>query len=475
VPFWQVKIHVEKTGMLFAATGKEKYDNKEAANSVFRLLQEKQTVRVQSVEKKEVHQEPPLLYDLTALQKDANSKHGFSADKTLSVAQKLYEAKFITYPRTGSRYISADVFAEIPELISVLKQNPCFGSYAATLEGAALHIRSVDDKKVTDHHALLITENASNGLSGDEQIIYEMIAGRMLEAFSKKCVKDATTILLANGETLFEAKGAVVKQAGWRAVFDEQEENTDEASHLPVLSQGEMLPVIQSEVLEKQTKPKPLHTEASLLGAMESAGKEVENEAEREAMKESGIGTPATRAAIIETLFARDYIRREKKSLVPTEKGLLVYDTVKDKRIADVAMTGGWENALAQIERGEMKAPTFRQAIEVYTRQVTKELLETKIAVTDENALLCPKCKTAKIRFYPKVVKCTDEQCGLLVFRNVSEKQLSDPQITELLTKGKTAVIKNFKSKNGKSFDAALTFNDDFQVVFDFPDKKEKK
>ncbi|MDR1896193.1 MAG: topoisomerase C-terminal repeat-containing protein, partial [Prevotellaceae bacterium] len=216
----------------------------------------------------------------------------------------------------------------------------------------------------------------------------------------------------------------------------------------------------------------PLHTEASLLGAMESAGKEVKDEAEREAMKESGIGTPATRAAIIETLFARDYIRREKKSLIPTNKGLLVYETVQNKRIADVAMTGGWENALAQIERGEIQPETFSRAIETYTRQITAELLDTKIEVTDSNTLICPKCKQAKILFYPKVAKCPNEQCGLIVFRNVSEKQLSDGQITDLLTKGKTAVIKGFKSKGGKSFDATLKFDENYRITFDFPEKK---
>jgi DNA topoisomerase-3 len=410
------------------------------------------------------------------LQKEANRKHGFSADKTLSIAQKLYESKFITYPRTGSRYISADVFDEIPDLINLLKQHPRFGAYAGTMDNTVLNIRCIDDKKISDHHALLITENAPKALANDEQIIYEMIAGRMLEAFSKKCVKDATTILLANGNTLFEAKGAVIKQMGWRAVFNEKEENgEDETGALPEVSQGETLPAIQSELLEKQTKPKPLHTEASLLGAMESAGKEVINEAEREAMKESGIGTPATRAAIIETLFARDYIRREKKSLVPTDKGLLVYETVKDKRIADVAMTGSWENALAQIERGEMQPETFSKAIEVYTRQITAELLETKITVADENTCLCPKCKTAHVRFYPKVAKCADANCGLVVFRNISEKQLSDGQITELLTKGKSGVIKGFKSKAGKTFDAGLKFDDSYRVTFNFPEKKAGK
>jgi DNA topoisomerase-3 len=361
-------------------------------------------------------------------------------------------------------------------LIDSLKNHQRFGNYAASMNVSDLSRRSVDDKKVTDHHALLITGNTPKDLSGDEQAVYDMIAGRMLESFSKKCVKDATTIVFVSGGTAFETKGSVIKQAGWRAVFNEKDEtNEDETGNLPEVVKDETLSVIKSELLEKQTKPKPLHTEASLLGAMESAGKEVENETEREAMKESGIGTPATRAAIIETLFSRDYIRREKKSLVPTEKGLYVYETVKDKRIADVAMTGSWENALTQIERGETQPETFNKAIEVYTRQITAELLDTKIAVTEENTCLCPKCKTSQVRFYPKVVKCADANCGLVVFRNRSEKELSDKQIADLLTKGKTGIIKGFKSKNRKSFDAALKFDADYQVVFDFCDKKGKK
>lgn len=378
VPFWQIRVQTEKAGISFAVVSREKYDGKDTANTIFQKLQGN-SLQIQSVEKKEVNQEPPLLYDLTTLQKEANSKHGFSADKTLSIAQKLYENKATTYPRTGSRYIPADVFDEIPGLIDSLKTHPRFGAYASQMDNSVLNTRSVDDKKITDHYALLITENQPHDLSKDEQIIYEMIAGRMLDAFSKKCIKDATTIICICADTIFEAKGSVIKQAGWRAVFGEttfdgtecsqkEEAGEDEAGNLPEVSQGETLPVISSELLEKQTKPKPLHTEATLLGAMESAGKEVSNEAEREAMKESGIGTPATRAAIIETLFTRDYIRREKKSLIPTEKGLSVYETVKDKRIADVAMTGSWENALAQIERSEMRPETFSKAIEVYTR-----------------------------------------------------------------------------------------------------------
>ncbi|OAV75567.1 DNA topoisomerase 3 [Bacteroidales bacterium Barb7] len=454
-----MKVQTEKAGVSFAAISKEKFEQRDAADVILGLLQEQKTLCVQSVEKKEVNQEPPLLYDLTTLQKEANSKHGFSADKTLSIAQKLYEAKLTTYPRTGSRYIPSDVLAEIYILISGLWDNTVFGKQALALSNSNLNLRSVDDKKITDHHAIIITENSASGLSGDDKTIYEMIAGRMLEAFSKKCVKDATTIRLACGDTIFETKGSVIKQAGWRAVFDDREENEDEVEKLPTVIEGETLSVLQSEVLEKQTKPKSIHTESSLLGTME----------------DSGIGTPATRAAIIETLFARDYVRREKKSLLPTDKGLSVYEIVKDKRIADVALTGSWENTLSQIEAGEMDADTFRQANEIYTRQITAELLNVSIAISGENECACPKCKTGKMIFYPKVAKCSETNCGLIVFRNKSEKQLSDKQITDLLTTGKTPVIKGFKSKGGKSFDASLAFDADYKIVFDFPEKKEKK
>ena len=469
-PFWQIRLLTEKSNVPFMAISREKYEQKDTVNVAFQKLQGND-LQVQSVETKTVNQEPPLLYDLTTLQKEANSKHGFSADKTLSIAQKLYESKLITYPRTGSRYISADIFDEIPGLINDLKNHRRFSSYASRMEVSTLNMRSVDDKKVTDHHALLITENQPKDLPADEQTIYEMIAGRMLEAFSKKCIKDVTNIILTCGEIFFEAKGAIIKQAGWREVFNEKEE-TDEDGALPTVQQGETLSVLQSEIVEKQTKPKPLHTEATLLAAMETAGKKVENEAEREAMKECGIGTPATRAAIIEMLFTRNYILREKKSLVPTEKGLLVYNIVKDERIADVAMTGWWENSLAQIESGAMQLDSFRKAIEVYTRQITTELLTKTITVAGANSCICPKCKQAHIRFYPKVVKCADQNCGLVIFRNISEKQLSDTQIMELLIKGKTSVIKGFKSKAGKSFEAGLKFDENYRVTFEFAEKK---
>ena len=430
---------------------------------------------MKSVEKKETSQEPPLLYDLTTLQKEANTKLDFSADKTLSIAQSLYEKKVMSYPRTGSRYISEDVFEEMPERIALLGQYPRFAGYAASLNSNTLNRRSVNDGKVTDHHALIVTENLPDELSEDERAVYELVAGRMLEAFSDKCVKDVTTAVLSAGNTDFTVKGAIMKEAGWRAVFNEQEAGEDgEAAGLPQLQEGEILSLSGVDLLEKQTKPKPLHTESSLLAAMENAGRELEDAELKASLKDAGIGTPATRAAIIETLFARQYIVREKRNIIPTEKGLAVYRIVKDKKIADVEMTGMWETALAKIEAGCMDADTFRKGIEVYAAQITAELLSVQLSIAGGETCPCPKCGSGRILFYPKVAKCSNVDCTLTIFRNKCDKQLTDKQVVELVTKRKTGLIKGFKGKNGKVFDASLVLDEQFNVAFSFPEKKGK-
>lgn len=473
--YFKLKLHTAKDATAFAVMSVDKYDNRPAADEVLQQVRAAGTVRVTAVEKKEVKQEPPLLYDLTALQKEANSKHGFSADKTLNIAQALYEGKKISYPRTGSRYISADVLDEIPHLIATLKNHPRFGAYAAGMDNIVLNIRSVDDKKVTDHHALIITGDPADGLTGDERTIYDMVAGRMLEAFSNRCTKENTAISLDAGGVHFACKGSVTLLPGWREVWNatDEEAQEEDVTTLPVLAEDDMLSVRKLEALEKQTKPRPLHTEATLLSAMESCGKECENEDEREAMKDAGIGTPATRAAIIETLFAREYIQREKKTLVPTNKGLVVYLAVKDRKIADVAMTGQWEHALAKIGSGEMDAATFHRSIEVYASQITTELLDIPFERTDDRlGCGCPKCKSGQVTFYQKVAKCNNESCGLMVFRSIAKKDLTDTQLTALLMNGKTGIVKGFtSSKTGKTFDAAIAFDADYKTVFQFEDK----
>ena len=324
-----------------------------------------------------------MFYDLTTLQKEANTKLNFSADKTLSIAQKLYEGKLISYPRTGSRYISQDVFEEIPERFINLEQYTRFSGYAAGMKGKALNPRPVNDGKVTDHHALIVTENLPGKMEADEQAIYDLIAGRMLEAFSEKCVKDVTSVTLECAGSLFTVKGSVTKSAGWRAVFAEKEDGEDNTA-LPVMQDGNSLPLSGIELLEKQTKPKPLHTESSLLSSMETAGKELENAELKASMKDTGIGTPATRAAIIETLFSRQYIIREKKNLVPTEKGLAVYNIIRDKKIADVEMTGMWENTLAKIETVDVDDVSVSGMTEDYQTDVDiRDYLPDGVSVVD--------------------------------------------------------------------------------------------
>ena len=244
-----------------------------------------------------------------------------------------------------------------------------------------------------------------------------------------------------------------------------------------IFSIGDTLTPKGSSITEGKTKPKPLHTEATLLSAMETAGKEIEDDALRQAMKDCGIGTPATRASIIETLFKRGYMERCKKSLVPTEKGLALNSVVKTMRIADVAMTGEWEKELARIERGELSDDTFRKEIEAYTREITSELISCdKLFGSRDSGCACPKCGTGRMRFYGKVVRCDNTECGLPVFRLKAGRTLSDDEIKDLLTEGHTKLLKGFKSKQGKSFDAVVAFDGEYNTTFVFPEaKKDKK
>ena len=334
--FWQLHIAVDgNNNGTVKFSSSEKWKEKEPATALYNKVKEAGTATVTKAERKENTEDTPLLYDLTTLQKEANTKYGFTAEQTLEIAQKLYEKKLITYPRTGSRYIPEDVFAEIPKLLAFIGALPEWkGKVQAKAQPTR---RSVDGGKVTDHHALLVTGEKPLFLSKEDSTVYQMIAGRMIEAFSDKCVKDTATVTAECAGVEFTVKGSVIRQAGWRAVYGEEDK---EEISIPDWQEGNMLALKGCSITEGKTKPKPLHTEATLLSAMETAGKDIEDEAMRQAMKDCGIGTPATRAAIIETLFKRGYMERCKKSLVPTEKGLALYSVVKTMRIADVAMTG---------------------------------------------------------------------------------------------------------------------------------------
>ena len=470
--FWQLHIAVDGNNdgtVKLSSSGKWK--EKEPATVLYNKVKEAGTAAVTKVERKEKTEETPLLFDLTTLQKEANAKHGFTAEQTLGIAQKLYEKKLVTYPRTGSRYIPDDVFAEIPKLLAFIGAMPEWKGKVQVKAGPTR--RSVDGGKVTDHHALLVTGEKPLFLSKEDNTVYQMIAGRMIEAFSEKCVKDTTTVTAECAGAEFTVKGSVIRQAGWRTVYGEEDK---EEISIPNWQEGDTLTLKGCSITEGKTKPKPLHTEATLLSAMETAGKEVEDDALRQALKDCGIGTPATRAAIIETLFKRGYMERCKKSLVPTEKGLALYSVVKTMRIADVALTGEWEKELARIERRELPADTFRKEIEAYTREITSELLSCdKLFAHKDSGCKCPKCGTGTMQFYGKVVRCDNAECGLPVFRLKANRTLSDEEIKDLLTEGHTKLLKGFKSKQGKSFDAIVAFDGEFNTTFVFPEKKTTK
>ena len=444
----------------------EKWKDKEEAATLYNKVKAQMCATVVKTEKKEKVENPPLLYDLTTLQKEANTKHGFTAEQTLDLVQKLYEAKLVTYPRTSSRYIPEDVFAEVPLLFDRLAGHSSFAEKIADM--GELNRRSVDASKVTDHHALLVTPNRPLALYKNEQLIYDMIVGRMIEAFSPECVKDTTTVRAECEGVVFEAKGCIVRKAGWRSVYGEDREDTV----LPDRKEGDTLAMNGCSMSSGMTRPKPLHTESTLLAAMETAGREgVEDEEVRQALKDCGIGTPATRAAIIETLLRREYMVRVKKSLVPTEKGLALYSIVKEMDIADVEMTGRWESELAEIEKGRTPHEAFLRDIEGYTRKITTELLACdKIFGHKASGCACPKCGTGTMLFYGKVVRCDNPDCALPVFRQIAGRTLTDTEMTDLLAKGRTGVLGGFKSKQGKPFSAAVAFDADFNTKFVFPE-----
>lgn len=356
VPYRKLSVHTEKEGLSIKAVGCKDYENEASAQTALAALRSQSQLTVETVTIKVTHTAPPLLYDLTALQKDANRRHGFSADKTLSIAQSLYEKKITTYPRTGSRYISEDVFEEVPVLlrkIGMPLSNP-------------LNRHSVDNTKVTDHHAIIPTGETPSGLSTEETTVYQMVVNRFIETFSPDSGEERMQVRFTDGANTFVWKACRQISLGWKAVQKGKEAEAEKKDgdeqvlpSLPNLIEGEILPLVNVEITEHKTKPKPLYTEATLLSAMENAGKEIEDAESKKAMTECGIGTPATRANIIETLIFRDYIRRDKKAIIPTEKGLAVYEIVKDKRIANAEMTGSWELALAAIEAGKMPSERF--------------------------------------------------------------------------------------------------------------------
>lgn len=473
--YFQIELGHLKDGLAFKSLSVDKWEDASRAESVLRSIERSGTAEVKGVETKSATVQAPLLFDLTGLQKEANRKLGFTAERTLDIAQKLYEKKFITYPRTGSKYVPEDVWSTVPALIIALSSRTSCKEVVEYLKWERYNKHIVNDVKVTDHHGILITENIPTTLDKDEEALYDMIARRLLEAVSPACHREITEVKISALHFDFIAKAIRITRPGWKFINGNfEEEGEDLTNDFPDLREGMHIKIETSIIIAKKTKPPALFTEADLLTAMENVGNSMGSVKERKVLKNIGIGTPATRAAVIETLFDREYIRRVKKTIVPTEKGMAVYNTVKDKRIADAAMTAQWEMAFEKIELQEEEAGSFFLEVNTMVAEITTELLQVKGPASHPANLHCPKCR-AEVLIREKVIKCSNEGCGWFLFRTICGVQLTYKDVEVLLTKKRSPLIKNMKGRNEKSFNAYILLDPSGSTTFEFERTKKRR
>jgi DNA topoisomerase-3 len=451
---------------------------------------------VVEVTPKEQTERAPLLYDLTSLQRDANGRFGFSAARTLRAAQSLYEdKKAITYPRTSSRYLSGDLVPTLKPTAETLLEIPeyaPFARYVLQLEQLPLQ-RVVNDDRVDDHHAIIPTdiEHDVDRFSEDERRIFDLVAKRFLAVFHPPAKYLRTTVVTEVEGERFRTRGKITLEAGWRGVYgvepDEprvQDEEDAEGGELPKLEQGMKVRCTEAVLEPKQTKPPARYTEATLLSAMETAGKLVEDEELAEAMKERGLGTPATRAEIIETLIRREYVERVGKELTPTPKGLQVITMLDQHELTRPDLTGDWEKQLLDIEHGRGDRTAFMQEIAGFTRETVERIaaLEAEQLRPERAELgLCPRCgaETGEIiRENRYGYGCTswksreEPGCGFVIWKKVAGRTLTPEIVRQLIEKGRTDdYIGGFRSRNKRQFRARLVLGEDGKVEFEFPER----
>jgi DNA topoisomerase-3 len=449
------------------------------------LACEGRTGTITKLEKKEQREKAPMLYDLTTLQREANNRYGFSAKRTLAAAQRLYEEhKALTYPRTNSRYLTTDMVEEIKPIAELVGKQKAYAKgaeYVTSLDVLPL-ARVVNDEKVTDHHAIIPTrsEHPIEKMSSDDQRIYDMAVRRFLAVFHPEAVFENTrieTTVIAGGAEeaahVFRTRGKLLQVPGWRGVYDEvaadakgdgegrgeDEEETDQ--QLPRLIADEQVETQKIESLRKETKPPRRYSDASLLGAMETAGKLVDDDELRETMKDSGIGTPATRAAIIERLITVGYVERDARALVATEKGLNVIRLLNEHALTSPGLTGSWEQRLGKIERGEDSRKQFMADIAGFAQETVKELDETLKDVRIPRARLgpCPVCGHEIVE-NRKGYSCwarEDPGCGFVIWKAKAGKTLPIQIAKELIKTGYTKqAVTGFRGRSGRSFRAHL-------------------
>jgi DNA topoisomerase-3 len=458
---------------------------------------------IEKMEQKEQSERPPLLYDLTSLQRDANRRFGFSARRTLQAAQSLYEdKKALTYPRTSSRYLSGDM---VPLLKPTAQTLAPIGEYATAaryvvgLDRLPLQ-RVVNDARVDDHHAIIPTdvEHDVDRFSPDERRVFDLVSRRFLAVFHPAARYQRTEIVTLVEEERFRTRGKITLEPGWRGVYglesdlDRQSGQTsdedDESTELPKLEQGQSVRCVSAEFEDKQTKPPPRYSEATLLSAMETAGKRIDDEELREAMKDSGLGTPATRAETIETLIRREYIERAGKELQPTPKGLQVITMLEEHPLTSPELTGDWEKRLSDIEHGKGDRKDFIKGIVDLTTQTVEQIAALdKEKLRPERVELgpCPRCgaQTGEIiRENSRAYGCTswksreEPGCGYVIWKRVAGRTITPEIARQLIENGRTNdVLSGFRSKAGKPFRARLVLNEEGKVEFDFPARAQTK
>ena len=500
-PYWLVDARFEPSedslrryGGRFHAGAKPRLATEAQALEIVAAVRD-QAGEITKVEKREVTEKPPMLYDLTSLQRDANTRFGFSARRTLGAAQRLYEEhKALTYPRTNSRFLTTDMAAEIKPTAELVGARPEYREAAAYVTGLDLLplARVIDDSKVTDHHAIIPTraEHPVEKMDTDDRRVYDMVVRRFLAAFHPEAVLENTRVETTVAEHVFRTRGKVLLVPGWRGVYmagaqdsepgaestTDEDEADDQA--LPRLEQGEPSQTLEIESLAKETKPPRRYTDASLLGAMETAGKLVDDEELREAMKDSGIGTPATRASIIERLIDVGYVERDGRALVATEKGLNVIRLLGEHALTSPDLTGSWEHRLGRIERGEDSREQFMRDIAGFAKETVEVLDETlkDVRIPRANLGPCPVCGHDIVE-NRKGYSCwarEDPGCGFVIWKGKAGKQLPLAVARELITTGRTArPVTGFRGRSGRSFRARLALMQSeegrWRVEFDEP------
>ena len=485
-PYWLVEARFsadEKRRYLGRFLGGKRIPEEEATKIVGDV--EGQPGEITKLEKKEEREKPQLLYDLTSLQRHANTLYGFSARRTLAAAQRLYEEhKAITYPRTNSRYLSGDLVAEIKPTAELVGHNPAYrkgAEYVASLDSLPLG-RVINDERVTDHHALIPTrsEHDLSKMGGDELKVYDLVAKRFLAIFHPEAVFERTRVETTVATHIFRTSGRVLLEPGWKAVYGAEADSQDGAEDdtggdqlLPKLENGESVQTDSVESLRKETQPPRRFTDASLLGAMETAGKEIEDAELREAMKDSGIGTPATRAAIIERLINVGYIEREGRALVATEKGMQVIGLLGEHALTSPSLTGEWEHRLGLIEQGDDSRQGFMSDIKKFAEATVGELDKLKgVKIERANLGPCPVCGRDVIE-NRKGYSCwsrDDPGCGFVIWKKKASKNLPASVVKELMESLRLSIeagdehpvgrttkpVTGFKGRSGRSFRAKL-------------------